>query len=351
MIDANCVSNGVLSSREKLITFEKDFEKELIFCHIGSISNDIKLYLKTYTERNREQKDQSALTNFIDEIVENEQRFPLLTYFNTTDIGTTNSIDKLRLKLKNVPYTHKLYPVTTFIIENLEKYANIRYVYPIVSFTNYLIDKFNHRIKRNDAASATIENCFRKDDSNVIPNIYFENDQERETMIKLYDAFIDAWYKLTLRKVQFGCHHVELNLNSVEKENFAKKTKLAMVLLNISKDNSSILLAACLRTIGELQNKIVNYFRQTFDTDLKQNQLQEHIIPLQGIRSEHTLRLSSHDLSSKLILDCFTINYRYGMSKDLFFDYEEIEMTLRKIVSCLPLIDTEKMNFVNYQFE
>jgi hypothetical protein len=170
-------------------------------------------------------------------------------------------------------------------------------------------------------------------------------------MIKLYDTFIDAWYKLTLRKVQFGCHHVELDLNSVEKENFAKKTKLAMVLLNISKDNSSILLAACLRTIGELQNEIVNYFRQTFDTDLKQNQLQEHIIPLQGIRSEHILRLSSHDLSSKLILDCFTINYRYGMSKDLFFDYEEIEMTLRKIVSCLPLIDTEKMNFVNYQFE
>ncbi|CAF0876681.1 unnamed protein product [Rotaria sordida] len=351
MIDANFVSNGQLDNRDKLIKFEKDFEKELIFNHIDSISNDIKSYLKMYTEFVCEQKNESALTNFVNEIAEKEGRFPLLTYFNTTGIYTINPIDKLRTKLKNVPYANKLYPMTTYIIENLEKYANIRYLYPIVSFTNYLIEKFDHRIKRNDAASATIENCFNRDESKVILNIYIEDDSERETMIKLYREFIDAWYKLTLKKVQYGCHHETLDINSVQKEEFAEKTKLAMVLLNISKDNSSILVAACLRTIGELQNEIVNYFHHTFGNDSMQNQLHRHIIRLQGIRPEHILRLNSHDLSSKLMLDCFTINYQYGMSKDLVFDYEEIEMTLRKIISCLPLIDTEKMNFVNYQFE
>ncbi|CAF3271184.1 unnamed protein product [Rotaria sp. Silwood2] len=350
MLDANCVSNGQLDNREKLIKFETDFENELIFNHIGSISNDIKSYLKKYANFVHEHTI-SALTNFVDEIAEDEQRFPLLTYFNTTDIYTINPVDKLRIKLKNIPYANKLYPMTTFIIENLEKYANIRYFYPIVSLTNYLIDKFNHRIKRNDAASATIENCFKMDEDKTVQNIYFEDAQERETMIKLYEAFIDAWYKLTLKKVQYGCHTVELDLKDVKKEEFAQKTKLAMVLLNTSKDTSSILLVACLRTIGELQNQIVNYFRRTFCTDLKAKELNEHTIPLQSIRPEHIFRLNSHDLSSKLMLDCFTINYKYGMSKDLIFDYEEIEMTLRKIISCLPLIDTEKMNFVNYQFE
>ncbi|CAF3742087.1 unnamed protein product [Rotaria sp. Silwood1] len=351
MIDAKFISNGQLNNREKLIEFETNFEKELIFNHIGSISNDIKSYLKRYTEFVSEQINESALRNFVDEIAEKENRFPLLTYFNTTDIYTINPINKLRTKLKNVPYVNKLYPITTFIIENLEKYANIRYLYPIVSFTNYLIEKFDHRIKRNEAASATIENCFNKNESNMISNIYSEDDQERETIIKLYEEFVDAWYKLTLKKVQYGCHHEDLNLNDVQKEEFAKNTKLAMVLLNVSKDNSSILVAACLRTIGELQNEIVNYCNSLFGSDPRQNQLDRGIVPLQGIRPEHALRLNSHDLSSKLMLDCFTINYQYGMSKDFVFDYEEIEMTLRKIVSCLPLIETEKMNFINYQFE
>ncbi|CAF4175411.1 unnamed protein product [Rotaria socialis] len=350
MIDTQFILDGQLDSREKLFRFEKEFEKQLIFNYISSISNDIKLYLKKYAELARKQSE-VPLINFIDEIAENEQRFPLLTYFNATDIYTTNPIAKLLMKLENVPHANTLYPMTTTIIENLEEYANIRYVYPIVSFTNYLIDKFDHRIKRNDAASATIVNCFENDELNTMQNVYLDNDQERKAMVKLYETFRDAWYKLTLKKVQYGCHQEVLDLNNVKKEDFAKSTKLAMVLLNISKDNSSILIAACLRTIGELQNKIVNYFHQTCGSDVKQKQLGEHTVPLQGIRPEHILRLNAYDLSSKLILDCFTINYHCGMSKDLIFDYEEIEMTLRKIVSCLPLIETEKMNFINYQFE
>ena len=42
-------------------------------------------------------------------------------------------------------------------MERLEIYENIQYLYPIVTFTNYLIHKFNHRLKRNDAAETTIE--------------------------------------------------------------------------------------------------------------------------------------------------------------------------------------------------
>ncbi|CAF3031874.1 unnamed protein product, partial [Rotaria sp. Silwood2] len=58
-----------------------------------------------------------------------------------------------------------------------------------------------------------------------------------------------------------------------------------------------------------------------------------------------------NDFSRKLINDSLVLNYQYGKSKDIIYDYEEIEITLRNMISKLVLIDTEKLNFLTYQFE
>ncbi|CAF4327501.1 unnamed protein product, partial [Rotaria magnacalcarata] len=86
-----------------------------------------------------------------------EAKYPLLKFFNLTNIYATNPIAKFRTKLQAIPYSEKICPITTFLMNRLEIYENIQYPYPIVTFTNYLIHKFNHRLKRNDAAVTTIE--------------------------------------------------------------------------------------------------------------------------------------------------------------------------------------------------
>ncbi|CAF4532664.1 unnamed protein product, partial [Rotaria magnacalcarata] len=45
------------------------------------------------------------------------------------------------------------------------------------------------------------------------------------------------------------------------------------------------------------------------------------------------------------------INYEYGKSRDIIYDYDEIELVLRNKISNLPMIDAEKLQYLNYQFE
>ncbi|CAF0809248.1 unnamed protein product [Rotaria sordida] len=337
MLNKDFILKGFMNTNEKVIQIEKLLEEKLLFNHIESISNEINQYKIAYNEYIRQQNQEATFDDFIDEISQDENKYPLLNFFNITNIYTSNPIDEFRIRLQTIPYGDKLYPITTFLMKRLSDYANIQYLYPIVIFTNYLIEKFNHRIKRNDASETTI-------------SYYLTHGSDCETISQLYNDFIQAWYKLNLNELQYGCQPTKFEL-TLKQEDFAIHTKIAMVLLNTTKDESSILLAACLRTIGQLQNEIVHFFHNKIVNDADNNRYHQNAIPIQSIRPEHILHLDANVISTKLITDGFTINYQYGKSRDIIYDYEEIEITLRNMISCLPLIDTEKLHFLNYQFE
>jgi hypothetical protein len=337
MMNKDFILKGYMNTNEKVIQLEKLLEEKLIFKHIDSIPNEINQYQIAYAEYIQQRNAEASFDNFVDEIFQDEKKYPLLNFFNVTNIYTSNPMNEFCIRLKTIPFGDQLYPVTTFLIKRLHHYTNIQYLYPIVGFTNYLIEKFNHRIKRNIASETTISH-------------YLTHGSDCETISRLYQAFVHAWYRLNLNEVRYGCQTTKFELTSKE-EHFASNTKIAMVLLNTSKDDSSILLAACLRTIGELQNEIVHFFHNKIINDAENNRYRENSIPIQSIRPEHILHLDANFISSKLITDGFTINYQYGKSKDIIFDYEEIEITLRNMIGCLPLIDTEKLRFLNYQFE
>ncbi|CAF3395094.1 unnamed protein product [Rotaria sp. Silwood1] len=337
MINKDFIIKGFMNTNEKVIQIEKLLEEKLLFNHIESIANEINQYKISYNEYIGQQNQEVTFEDFFDEISQDENKYPLLNFFNVTNIYTSNPIDEFRIRLQTIPYGDKLYPITTFLMKRLSDYTNIQYLYPIVVFTNYLIEKFNHRIKRNDASETTI-------------SYYLTHGSDCEIISQLYNNFIQAWYKLNFNELQYGCQPTKFELTLL-KEDFATNTKIAMVLLNTTKDESSILLAACLRTIGQLQNDIVHFFHNKIVNDANNNRYHQNAIPIQSIRPEHILRLDADVISTKLITDGFTINYQYGKSRDIIYDYEEIEITLRNMISCLPLIDTEKLRFLNYQFE
>jgi len=337
MLNKDFILQGFMNANERVIRLETLIEEKLIFNHIDSIANEINQYKIAYAEYIRQQNAEATFTDFVDEIFQDEKKYPFLNFFNVTNIYTSNPINEFRNRLQTIPYGDKIYPITTFLMKRLTDYTNIRYLYPIVTFTNYLIEKLNHRIKRNDASETPI-------------SYYLTHGSDCETISQLYKDFIHAWYKLNLNEVRYGCQTVKFELTSLE-EDFAANTKIAMVLLNTTKDDSSVLLAGCLRTIGELQNEIVHFFHNRIVNDGENNRYQENAIPIQSIRPEHILHLDANVISKKLITDGFTINYQYGKSKDIIYDYEEIELTLRNMIGCLPLIDTEKFRFLNYQFE
>ncbi|CAF4915976.1 unnamed protein product [Rotaria sp. Silwood1] len=327
-------TQGSLDTPVDVIEFEKSIEEKIILPHIRSVADEINEYKAAYDKFISKEELDFEFDSYISELRENEQRFPLLNFFNITTIQTVNPLDEFLTKIQLIPQSHSMYPVTSFLMEKLQTYVNIQHLYPIVTFINYLIEKYNHRIKRNDASENTIA-------------FYLNKDPIDATMSQLYRHFVHAWCKLDFLQVRFGCQTVKLEQNR-EPETFAQRTKFAAVLLNTSKDMSSIVLAGCLKTMGELQNEIVTFYQN----EIYANTVKiPRTVPIQSIQPRHVLCLDKDDISKKLIANGFTINYQYGKSQEIIYDYEEIESTLRNLINGLPLIDVEHFRYLNYQFE
>ncbi|CAF3907546.1 unnamed protein product, partial [Rotaria sp. Silwood2] len=336
LISDDFAKRGLMNTNQHVLQLEQMIEQKIIFAHIDSITNEISEYKKAYVQFIQERDSKPSLDSFIDELFEDEKQFPLLNFFNVTTFHTSNLLDEFILRMQTLPYAERSYPVTTFIFKRFNDYINIQHLYPIIIFSNYLIDKLNYRIKRNDAVEKKII-------------YYLTTGNDQHIIQQYYEDFLHAWYALNLKEVRYGCQTPKFEL-SVTKEKFAESTSIATLLLNTSKDESSLLLAASIKTIAELQNEIVNYFHNTIEhvinTETKRKQ-----VPVQSIRLDNILRLDRNELSQKLVNDSLVLNYQYGKSKDIIYDYEEIEMTLRNMISSLVLIDTDKLRFLNYQFE
>ncbi|UJR16715.1 hypothetical protein I4U23_003615, partial [Adineta vaga] len=336
LVNEQFAKRGLINTNEQILQIEQLIEHKLLFAHINSIPNEIAEYKRAYAEFIQERDSAPTLDSFIDELFEDENQYPLSNFFNVTTFHTCNLLNEFMLKMQTLPYGEGAYPVTTFLFKRFDDYINIQYLYAIVVFINYLIEKFNYRIKRNDAAEKKILD-------------YLTTGGDQRIIQQLYDDFLHAWYALKLKEVRYGCQTPKFEL-TLPKEKFAEQTSIATLLLNTSKDESSLLLAAVLRTIAELQNEIVNYFHNTVDHVVNTETKRKHIA-LQSIRPENVLRLDRNELSQKLVDDSLILNYQYGKSKDIIYDYEEIETTLRNMISPLVLIDTDKLRFLNYQFE
>ena len=334
MLDNKIDSVGILNTTEKVIKIEQSIEQQVIFRHIDSIVNEIGTYRRAYVDFVQKFDEEISLSNYVDELRQNDERYPLLSYFNVSRILTANPLDEFRLKIQNLPSADKIYPLATFLLKRLDEYSNITYLCPIMAFSKYLINKYNHRIQRNHAAIMTIEEAVER------------GGLDSQNMRLLLDQFIDAWYNITLQSVRHGCQAPQF-VRQYPANEFASQTKLAYVLLNKSKDESSLLMIACIHTLANMQNEIVGYFRKMIINETTPITR----IFLNTVKPEHLFQLDESEISHKIVKDSFVINYEYGQGRDLIYDYEEIEMEMRNFVSNLCLIDADSIPMLTYQFE
>ncbi|CAF0951864.1 unnamed protein product [Rotaria sp. Silwood1] len=119
-----------------------------------------------------------------------------------------------------MPYTKNTYPITTFILQHLDDYSNIQHIYPIVIFTNYLIEKFNYQINRNDATEKKIL-------------YYLTKDKDKHRTNQLYNDFLHDWYSLNLKEIHHGNQIIKFE-KTISKEKFAKSASISALLFNTS---------------------------------------------------------------------------------------------------------------------
>ncbi|CAF1188642.1 unnamed protein product [Rotaria sp. Silwood1] len=336
LVNDEFVQEGLMKTNEDVLQFERMIEERLIFPHMISVTNEIVEYKPAYAYFFHESNAQPSVDSFIHEVFEDEQQYPLLSFFNVTTFYKLDPLNEFIFKIQAIPYTGNTYPITTFILKRLDDYINIQHMYPIIVFTNYLIEKLNYRIHRNDANEKKML-------------YYLTKDKDQHRTNQLYNDFLNAWYAINLKEVHHGNQTIKFE-KTTSKEKFAESTSINALLLNTSSDESSLLLVACLKTLAELQNEIVNYFHDTIKDDVRK-ETERKRLPLQSIRPEHIFNLDRNRLNQKLIDDCLVLNYQYGQGRDIIYDYEEIEIYLRNKISSLMLIDTDRLYCLNYQFE
>ncbi|CAF4533121.1 unnamed protein product [Rotaria sp. Silwood2] len=336
-VSSFCI-DGVLDTNKKVVDFEKHIEQNVVLPHIKSVSDGIQQYKLVYSEFIRESHAQSQLIDYINELVENEKQYPLLNFLTITR-SNNDIVNEFRSQFYLLQY-EKLYPITDYVLKHLSELEQIGYMYPIINFTNYLLQKYNHRILRTEASTKELD-------------FYIKNDINDKKLFSLFEQFRQAWYGLKLDDVQLDCTHIKID-RTQSMEQFSKSRKLAFFLLNRSTDNSSFEVLGCIHTLAKFQNSIINFCKyitisQILHEDIERKQ---PAIEIQKIKKEHLLVISSEVIDTILREENgYIINYEYGKTKEVIYDYDEIETRLCNRINRIRLIDTENFNYFNYQFE
>ena len=323
LMNEQFVFQGFLKSPEKVIELEKRIEDQLILPHIRSVISEMREYKSSYVDFVYGEEKQHSIVNFIDELVEDEKTYPLLHFFNVTNIHSINLIDHCYNRLRLLTDHQQTHPLSTFLLTRLSHYENIPHLYPIISFTNRLMQQLNHQIKRDDAKNRSIAS-------------YLKNDRNLDTS---YKQFRDVWSKIDRKEL-----HLE---DSRGWDQFNDDTKISTFLLNSSEDSESKVLISCLQTLANLQNEIVDHFRLWPRYDEQHSPL----IPIQSIQQRHLFNFGTDKMREFLVQSALMINYEYGMSEEIIYNFDEIESTLQNEISSLPQIDVRHISYFDYQFE
>lgn len=223
--------NEILDTNMKVFEFEKYIEQNIVMLHIQSISDEIKQYRLNYSKFVRENSAEPQFSDYINELVENEQNDPLLNFLTITR-SNNDIVTEFRSKFYLLQYEKK-YPITDYVLKHLIELEQIQYLYPIVNFTNYLLQKYNHRISKHGASTYELDYYIRNDEDN------------NKLIVPLCEQFREAWYGLKLNDVQLDCIHLKID-RTQPRNQFSQATNFAFFLLNRSRDNSSLEILACL---------------------------------------------------------------------------------------------------------
>ena len=119
MINKNFAVETYLNSPEKVIQLEKLIEDKLILPHIDSVLSEIRVYKLVYADFIYENKKNEIFANSIDELILDDEQYPLIEFFNVTNIDSIDIIDDFYTRLQLLPDYEKIYPLTTFILKRI----------------------------------------------------------------------------------------------------------------------------------------------------------------------------------------------------------------------------------------
>jgi hypothetical protein len=91
------------------------------------------------------------------EIVAVKGIYPGLQFYR---LVRTQSFEDMITSFKNVKANEDAFPILKVCINQYETLLKLKHFYPIIEFTNHLIGKYNHMLKREDARQQRVREHF-----------------------------------------------------------------------------------------------------------------------------------------------------------------------------------------------
>jgi hypothetical protein len=286
--------------------FEKLFEESVIM-------NQSQLeQIMAYKQLISDFKKPPIIINEIEEI--SEPPYPYYEFFRITEAPTYKSMAQAFSMYEK---KHQLILLKIFI-ENQSELKNLKYFYPIIRFSNYLLEKFSFTISRSEAMNTPIRNYINED----------------RHLSELLQSFLKSWKKLKIG-LQFDCH-------ILEKPNFDEGYPLSYFLVDNFASGHGVYITSALKELSKIQNHMIRLCIKDIEKIQKD-------YPIQSLTEKDiiTFSISKTDLTRQCSINC----PEYSKGKHIFYDFERIQLNITKDLRNKKILNTETLNYMNFQFE
>jgi len=260
--------------------------------------------------------------------------YPLIKYFNVVNYPNENDFNR---KFKLIPERQEKYPVITSYLNAIQDKKNsinsISEIFNLITpFTNYVIEKYNNKISRQEAKNKIIEDELKDD----------------VCMKTLFKSFQKGWKKIYKKLPNYDCH------GEMKPKWISKTDYLAYVLNDRYEDDYGKYIATAFKLIITSQNEFLTPLISDENRIIVQKANSKDIVTLQ-------IENDNFDSFEDIICTFFfnrinnyskngrnVVNYQNGK-----YDFDAIENELSKILlSGKKLLKEEKQQeFINYAFE
>ena len=302
------------STAQLRMKFEQEFECQ-IMSYIKNKQNTVNKYKEDFARYEEQFKTQDTEPNS-PKIYENE--------LNLQIFGTA-SLEGLK---QNYYASYQIdFPLVDFLLKNYNRILSIQSLFPILNFTNYLIEKLSYKINRENARA----NIRMKEYLLENPKITF-----------LWEGFLAAWKNAKFgAKLGFACTELDYR-------DFSEEDNLINFLVDDKEKGNGLYMLAALQYLGLIYNDLIIQFQSCIPPQSINRRAIR--LPLQKMREEDCINLS-------LDINTLAEDYNYANldnPTENNYQYEAIsEVVLRAFVGkqMIKLHDEEGFSTIIYQGE
>ncbi len=94
------------------------------------------------------------------------------------------SFEDMQASFKTTEQNDKNFPLLKICLENYDQMIKLRQLYPVIEFTNYMVNRYSHLTTRNNARQLILSDAIK------------EAKEDGEMIHRLFGKFRNAWSKI-----------------------------------------------------------------------------------------------------------------------------------------------------------